>query len=88
LKNQPDALAAADDTRSESAIGILGERSADTTFSMRNERNRTLFAYSGNWHSPSQSGTVASSSPSDQGNSDFEELPELKASEILKPEVC
>jgi hypothetical protein len=36
---------------------------------------------------PSQSGTVASSSPSDQGNSDFEELPELKASEILKPEV-
>ncbi len=57
------------------------------TFSMRNERNRTLFPYSGNWHSPSQSGTVASSSPSDQGNSDFEELPELKASEILKPEV-
>jgi len=54
---------------------------------MRNERNRTLFAYSGNWHSPSQSGTVASSSPSDQGNSNFEELPELKASEILKPEV-
>ncbi len=32
-------------------------------------------------------GQVASSSPSGQGNSDFEELPELKASEILKPEV-
>ena len=32
-------------------------------------------------------GQVASSSPSGQGNSDFEEFPELKASEILKPEV-
>jgi hypothetical protein len=31
-------------------------------------------------------GQVTPSSPSDQGNSDFEELPELKASEILKPE--
>jgi hypothetical protein len=32
-QDQPDALATADDTRSESAIGILGERSADMTFS-------------------------------------------------------
>jgi hypothetical protein len=32
-------------------------------------------------------GQVASSSPSSQGKSDFEELPVLKASEILKPEV-
>ena len=31
-------------------------------------------------------GQVTSSSPSGQGNSDFEELPELQASEILKPE--
>ena len=31
-------------------------------------------------------GQVTSSSPSGEGNSDFEELPELKASEILKPE--
>ena len=32
-------------------------------------------------------GQVTSSSPSGQGNSDFEELPELKVNEILKPEV-
>ena len=31
-------------------------------------------------------GQATSSSPSGQGDSDFEELPELKASEILKPE--
>jgi len=31
-------------------------------------------------------GQVTSSLPSGEGNSDFEELPELKASEILKPE--
>ena len=31
-------------------------------------------------------GQVTSPSPSEQGNSDFEELPELKASEILQPE--
>src|SRR5207237_2723267 len=31
-------------------------------------------------------GQVTSSSPSGEGNSDFDELPELKASEILKPE--
>jgi hypothetical protein len=33
-RKTPDALAAANDTRSESAIGILGERSAAMTFSM------------------------------------------------------
>jgi hypothetical protein len=31
-------------------------------------------------------GQVTSSSPPLPGNSDFEELPELKASEILKPQ--
>jgi len=31
-------------------------------------------------------GQVTSSSPPLPGNSDFEDLPELKASEILKPE--
>jgi hypothetical protein len=52
----------------------------------RNEKNRTPFAYSGSWHSPSQSGTGHVASPSGQEDSDFEELPELQASEILKPE--
>jgi hypothetical protein len=32
-------------------------------------------------------GQVTPSSPSERGDSDFEELPELKASEILKPEI-
>ena len=32
-------------------------------------------------------GQVTTSSPSEQEDSDFEELPELKASEILKPEI-
>jgi len=52
----------------------------------RNEKNRTPFAYSGSWHSPSQSGTGHVAFAVWPGRFDFEELPELKASEILKPE--
>ena len=82
-------MAAADDTRSESAIGILGERSAAMTFSNAAMKGtaRFLLILAIGTGLPSL-GQVASSSPSGQGNSDFEELPELKASEILKPEVC
>jgi len=52
----------------------------------RNEKNRTPFAYLAVGIALPSRGQVTSPSPSGQEDSDFEELSELQASEILKPE--
>src|SRR5207253_11098423 len=64
---------------------MIDKQSRETKKAAMKETSRFLLIMAVATALPSL-GQVTSSSPSGAGNSDFEELPELQASEILKPE--